>query len=110
MHSYYVYLLTNKYRNVLYTGMTNNLQRRLYEHRNKQVKGFTNKYNVDQLVYFEETTDVEAAITREKQIKGWLRKKKDQFIETHNPSWMDLSRAWIEGDPSPSAQDDKVTT
>jgi putative endonuclease len=66
----------------------------VYEHKNKSVPGFTKKYNIDYLVYFEETDDVEAAITREKQIKGWLRKKKIALIDKDNPNWEDLSRDW----------------
>jgi putative endonuclease len=77
---YYVYMLTNWSNKVLYTGVTNNLERRLYEHKNKLVKGFTEKYNVNKLVYFDSTTDVKAAITREKQIKGWTRQKKNDLI------------------------------
>jgi putative endonuclease len=88
---YYVYILTNWSNKVLYTGITNNLERRLYEHKNKLIKGFTGKYNVSKLVYFEDTTDVRAAIEREKQIKGWSRVKKNQLIETMNPKWKDLS-------------------
>ncbi|KJS87710.1 MAG: hypothetical protein JM58_03340 [Peptococcaceae bacterium BICA1-8] len=88
---YYVYILTNWSNNVLYTGVTNDLERRLYEHKNKMVKGFTKKYNVDKLVYFESTTDVRSAISREKQIKGWIRSKKNDLIENANPGWKDLS-------------------
>ena len=111
MHSYYVYMLTNKYKNVLYTGVTSNLEKRLYEHKMKLVKGFTHKYNVDKLVYFEETSDVNAAIAREKQLKGWVRNKKNALIETINPEWNDLSAEWHAGDPSTPlcyAQDDKI--
>ena len=75
MKSYYVYIMTNTSK-TLYTGMTNNLERRVYEHKNKLVSGFTSKYNITKLVYYEETNDVNAALTREKQIKGWLRSKK----------------------------------
>jgi putative endonuclease len=75
----------------LYTGVTNNLERRIYEHRHHLVKGFTKKYNIEKLVYFEETNDIHAAISREKQIKGWLRKKKIALIESMNPGWKDLS-------------------
>ena len=82
--------MTNK-SGTLYTGVTNNLERRIYEHKHHLVKGFTNKYNIDKLVYFEETNDISAAITREKQIKGWLRKKKIALIESVNPDWKDLS-------------------
>lgn len=87
---YYVYILTNCSNKVLYTGITNNLERRLYEHKNKLVKGFTEKYNVSKLVYFATTTDIKAAIEREKQIKGWVRSKKIDLIESINPEWKDL--------------------
>ena len=91
---YYVYILTNWNNKVLYTGVTNNLERRLYEHKNKLIDGFTKKYNVDKLVYFDYTTDVKSAIAREKQIKGWTREKKNILIETVNPKWEDLSLKW----------------
>jgi len=88
--AYYVYILTNKYRNVLYTGVTNNLLRRMYEHRNHLDKGsFTAKYNVTRLVYFEYTDDVRSALEREKQIKSWNRNRKEQLIESQNPMWID---------------------
>ncbi len=89
--SYYVYLLTNWNNKVLYTGVTNDLARRVYEHKNKFVDGFTSKYNVNKLVYFEETNDIHVAIEREKQIKGWIRVKKDRLVESFNPKWHDLS-------------------
>jgi putative endonuclease len=89
-YQYFVYIVTNK-SGTLYTGVTNNLERRIYEHQHHLVKGFTNKYNIDKLVYFEETDDIHAAISREKQIKGWLRKKKIALIESLNPGWKDLS-------------------
>ena len=76
---------------VLYTGITNNLERRVYEHKNKLVKGFTAKYNINKLVYFDFTDDVTAAISREKQIKGWSRRNKNELIENTNPKWKDLS-------------------
>ena len=82
--------MTNK-SGTLYTGVTNNLERRIYEHKHHLVKGFTSKYNIEKLVYFEETNDINAAISREKQIKGWLRKKKIALIESINPGWKDLS-------------------
>ena len=88
---YYVYILTNWSNKVLYIGVTNNLERRLYEHKNKLIKGFTEKYNVNKLVYYDSTTDVKAAIEREKQIKGWTRLKKSNLIESINPYWKDLS-------------------
>lgn len=93
---YHVYILTNWSNEVLYTGITNNLKRRLYEHKHKLTKGFTEKYNVDKLVYFDSTTSVEAAILREKQIKGWSRKKKIDLIESVNPKWKDLSEEFKE--------------
>ncbi|HYE11943.1 MAG TPA: GIY-YIG nuclease family protein [Patescibacteria group bacterium] len=88
---YYVYILANWSNKVLYTGVTNDLERRLYEHKNKLIKGFTEKYNVNKLVYFDTTTDVRAAIEREKQIKGWTRHKKDDLVNSINPQWKDLS-------------------
>ena len=87
---YYIYILTNKRNNVLYTGVTNDLQRRVYEHREKLVGGFTKKYNVNKLVYYEETESIEAALNREKQIKGGSRQKKIDLIEGMNPQWRDL--------------------
>jgi putative endonuclease len=89
---YYVYLLTNWNHRVMYLGFTNDLKRRVYEHQEKLVKGFTEKYNVNKLVYFEETTDVNAAIAREKEIKKWRREKKDGLVMNMNPDWKDLSR------------------
>lgn len=90
MKQYYVYIMTNQSR-TLYTGITNDLVRRTYEHKNKLVPGFTAKYRITRLVYFEETSDIQAAIAREKQIKGWLREKKLTLIESMNPKWEDLS-------------------
>lgn len=90
MKDYYVYIITNKSK-TLYTGVSNNLTRRVYEHKHKLVKGFTKKYNIDKLVYFEVFNNVDDAIRREKQIKGWLRKKKITLIESINPQWKDLS-------------------
>lgn len=87
---YYVYIMTNKSK-TLYTGVTNNLLRRVYEHKNKSIEGFTKKYNITKLVYFEEIDDVSMAIAREKEIKGWLRIKKIKLIESMNPEWRDLS-------------------
>ncbi|HOA19352.1 MAG TPA: GIY-YIG nuclease family protein [Sedimentibacter sp.] len=87
---YYVYILTNKYNKVLYVGITNDLIRRIYEHKNNLVEGFTSKYNVHKLVYYDLTSDVMSAITREKQIKGWTRDKKIKLIESMNPEWKDL--------------------
>ena len=88
---YYVYILTNKYCTVLYTGVTNDLIRRVYEHKNHFDKNsFTAKYKVDRLVYFEETSDVKSAIEREKQIKSWPRHRKIGLIFEMNPGWNDL--------------------
>jgi len=95
MKQYYVYIMTNSSR-TLYTGVTDDLVRRVYEHKNKLIKGFTQKYNITRLVYYEITSDVKAAIQREKQIKGWLRKKKIALIEAANPEWKDLSEEWYE--------------
>ena len=91
---YFVYILSNWNDSVLYIGVTGNLPRRLYEHRNHLVDGFSSKYNTEKLVYFEETTDVYSAISREKQLKGWTRKKKNDLIMKMNPEWKDLSADW----------------
>ena len=95
MKQYYVYIMTNRSK-TLYTGVTDDLARRVYEHKNKLVKGFSQKYNIARLVYYEITSDVHAAIQREKQIKGWLRKRKIALIEAANPEWEDLSEGWYE--------------
>ena len=87
---YYVYIMSNKWNKVLYVGVTNNLIRRVYEHKNKLVKGFTSKYNVNKLVYYESTNESIVAIEREKQIKGYKRIKKDTLINSQNPDWKDL--------------------
>ncbi len=93
MKEYYVYIMANR-AGTLYTGVTNDLQRRVYEHQHKLIPGFTAKYNITRLVYFETTNDIRAAIGREKQIKGWLRAKKIALIESVNPDWNDLSAEW----------------
>jgi putative endonuclease len=87
---YYVYIMTNKYNTVLYTGVTNDLKRRMYEHKEKLVAGFTNKYNITKLVYYEVFDDPENAISREKQIKAGSRQKKMQLIASMNREWRDL--------------------
>lgn len=97
---YYVYILTNWSNKVIYTGVTNNLERRMYEHKNKLIPGFTEKYNVHKLVYYDSSNDVKAAISREKQIKGWTRQKKIDLIESMNPQWVDLSENWGKEDSS----------
>ncbi len=89
--NYHVYILTNKMHTVLYIGVTNDMTRRLYEHREGLVDGFTKRYHVNKLVYIEDTDDVQAALEREKQLKRWSRKKKEALIETLNPEWRDLS-------------------
>ena len=88
---YYVYILTNKSNKVLYIGVTNDLERRMYEHKNKMVNGFTKKYNLTKLVYFEATSDVRGAIEREKQLKNWHRDWKLNLIKEFNPDWKDLT-------------------
>lgn len=90
MQEYYVYILTNKARSVLYVGVTNDLKRRIYEHKAKLVGGFTKRYNVDQLVYYEIFNDVYEAITREKQLKGGSRLKKMELVMEMNQLWVDL--------------------
>ena len=90
MKSYYVYMLASKRNGTLYIGVTNDLIRRVYEHKQGLVEGFTKKYKVDRLVFFEDTNDVESAITREKRLKKWNRKWKIELIEKQNPEWKDL--------------------
>lgn len=94
-HKHYVYILTNR-RGTLYVGYTGNLVRRMYEHKEKLVDGYSKRNNLDLLVYYEETSDVWAAREREKQIKGWVRRKKVALVEGTNPSWRDLSVGWYE--------------
>ena len=91
---YFIYILSNWCDSVLYVGVTSNLPRRLYEHRNGLADGFTKKYNVHKLVYYENTNDVRSAIAREKQLKGWNRAKKNALISKVNPQWSDLSENW----------------
>jgi putative endonuclease len=88
---YYVYILASKKDGVLYIGVTDNLEKRIYEHKNHLHKGFTDKYFVGKLVYFEETPDVKSAILREKQMKKWNREWKENLINKDNPAWIDLS-------------------
>ncbi len=94
MPTYYVYILANATRR-LYIGVTNNLERRMYEHKHKLIPGFTSKYGHSWLVYYESTEDVTAAIAREKQLKGWLRSRKMALVETMNHEWQDLSADWF---------------
>jgi putative endonuclease len=95
-HQYYVYILKDPTNSVLYTGVTNNLVRRVIEHKTGQVEGFTKKYNCHRLVYFEETNDVNIAIEREKQLKNWHRDWKVNLIKEQNQKWEDLSRGWFD--------------
>jgi len=95
-HQYYVYIITNKKDGVLYVGITNDLERRMFEHKNKLVKGFSSKYNLDKLMYLEVYPYVEDAIKREKNIKKWKRNWKIKLIVEDNPDWKDLSEEWFE--------------
>jgi len=95
MREYYVYIMTNR-SGTLYVGITNDIQKRVHQHKQGLAGGFSKRYRTTRLVYFESTTDVNAAIAREKQIKGWLRSKKVNLIESSNPRWKDLSAEWFE--------------
>lgn len=98
--TYYVYILTNFSNTTIYIGITNNLNRRIYEHKNKLAKGFSNKYNLKKLVYFEETNDVNSAIKREKQLKNWHRDWKINLIKSKNPEFVDLFMKWADPETS----------
>ena len=91
---YFVYILSNWDDSVIYIGVTSNLERRLYEHKNGLADGFTKQYNLHKLVYYEHTNDVYSAIAREKQLKKWVRAKKNALIAKMNPEWNDLSAKW----------------
>lgn len=91
MKDYYVYMMTNYNDNVIYVGVTNNLERRVLAHKSGLVPGFTARYKIKKLVYYEQTVSVEDAIRREKEIKKWRREKKNRLVETMNPDWVDLS-------------------
>jgi putative endonuclease len=95
MKTMYVYIASS-HTQTLYVGVTNDIRRRMWEHKNKSIPGFTAKYNISRLVYFEETDDLSAAIEREKHLKGWLRSKKIALIESQNPDWNDLAADWYE--------------
>ncbi len=95
MKNYYVYIMTSP-SGTLYTGMTNDLKRRVYQHKHKLIEGFTAKYDVTRLAYYEETQDVQTAIAREKEIKSWRRSKKLELIKSLNPKWQDLSDGWYD--------------
>jgi len=100
---YYVYILTNKNNKVLYIGVTNDLERRIFEHKNKLVEGFTKKYNLNKLIYYETTEDVSSAIEREKQLKNWHRDWKINLIKSFNPTWKDLGEIFEMGDAETSS-------
>ena len=104
MRNYYTYIATNKLNTVLYTGITNDLERRMFEHRDKLIPGFTSKYNVNKLIWYEDFSSPEEAIIAEKKIKGWTRVKKLNLIKSINPNFNDLLIEW---DPSLIAQGDK---
>ena len=107
MSDYYVYIMTNN-SGTLYVGVTNDLERRVYEHSQSTGRGFTKRYKLTRLVYYESTRDVRAAIQREKEIKGWVRRKKIALIASTNPYWKDLSEAWTEtGETLRFAQGDR---
>ncbi len=96
-HNYYVYMMSNDAK-ILYTGVTNDLIRRVHEHKQEVIPGFTKRYHLKKLVYYEDTTDVRSAIQREKQVKGWLRRRKLALIEVVNPTWSDLSEEWLQNE------------
>ena len=89
MRKYYIYFMTNKYNTVLYVGVTNNLQQRVLQHKNR-ISNFTTRYNVTKVIYWEEFSDIRNAIAREKQIKSWSRERKERLINEINPEWRDL--------------------
>ncbi|MBO6262880.1 MAG: GIY-YIG nuclease family protein [Clostridia bacterium] len=91
MKNYYVYIMSNKNNSTIYIGVTNDIIRRVEEHKKGLVEGFTKRYNIKKLVYVETTSDVKAAIQREKQLKGWVREKKDKLISDFNPTWEEIS-------------------
>jgi putative endonuclease len=96
LKDYFVYIITNKNKSVLYTGVTNDLERRVAEHISGLVKGFASRYRLNRLLWFESTPNITAAISREKEIKGWLRSKKVALINSLNPEWTDLAADWFQ--------------
>lgn len=92
-HQYFVYMMVSA-SGTLYIGITNNLSKRVWQHKSNLAEGFTKKYQCHKLIYFEETSNIESAIAREKQLKRWSRKKKEALIKTTNPHWKDLSDDW----------------
>ena len=103
MKAYFVYIMTNKGCSTLYTGMTNGLVKRVSQHRRREIPGFTSRYNTNRLIYYEQFNDVRDAIAREKQIKGWSRRKKEELIETKNPKWEDLAVTLLGMEPAPAS-------
>ena len=106
MNQYYIYILASKKNGTLYIGVTNDLVKRVYEHKQKEIEGFTKKYGVDKLVFYEEAGDVNAAIAREKQLKKWNRPWKIRHIEKENPNWTDLYFDLVGGSPIKNFGDD----
>jgi len=104
--TYYVYIMTSL-KGTLYTGVTSDLTKRVYAHKHKLIPGFTSRYNIDRLVYYEETGDVREAIAREKQIKSWRRAKKIALIQTINPTWKDISEQWFEDEGEQEDNDEQ---
>jgi len=102
------YILTNR-SGILYAGITNNLVRRVAQHQSKEIDGFTKRYNVTQLVYYESTNDVRVALEREKQVKAWTRAKRVALIESMNPSWKDLAEEWLHPAPPDSSRSSSLT-
>jgi len=110
MSQAYIYFLTNWTGKVLYIGVTNHLERRVLEHKQKLVDGFSKRYSLDRLVYYETCSDIEDAIRREKQLKGWSRPKKNGLVESMNPEWIDLSEGWFEDPSTALGMTDRVNT
>ena len=100
--TFYVYMMTNGSRVVLYTGITNSLMRRVWQHQNGEIEGFTKTYKVNRLIYYEHFNDPRDAIAREKEIKGWRREKRNALVERMNPKWTDLSPMLFQGMRGPS--------
>ena len=105
--TYYVYIMTNR-SGTLYTGVTNDLVRRISEHKTALSPAFTKRYRIDRLVYFEETNDIHAALAREKQVKAWTRKKRIDLINSLNPRWRDLSEDWEDVQPGQDSRDSSL--
>ena len=104
MNGYFIYMVTNKGRTTLYTGVTNSLVRRVSQHRRGEIPGFSQRYNTNRLVYYEQFQDVRDAIAREKQLKGWSRRKKEALINAMNPGWTDLAVTVLGFGPAPSTR------